>query len=209
MGKNLNSYRNGTKIKSVSISPRWMLWFRGWADSDKGVGVANAHVQLFLDKCTELEALECLSAEELLHDTRKRGADALATIKENTELLSNFPGLVEENGPLDVRENMRRQSSKRTAEKEISEAKRSLFTFYEIITNGDTVLHERIIKTRKKAASLIDAYVKGLRSGKLKDFEADMSFSDRAVEDYHSRHKKSDDAISRYATVFEEGEKTA
>ena len=196
------SYQTGTKIKSVSNSPVWFLKLIGRIDAKKGEGVAHAHINRFSDRCTELEALECLTTESYLHETRKNGANALAIIAVNSDTLNNIPKPVEERSDFDIRANARRMAKIASAKEAISEARKDLFEINEKIINGDSILHERIIKTRKKARSKIDAYIKGVRSGGIKSFESQFEFSETALEAYHAKHKRLDDAINTETATF-------
>ncbi len=199
---NETSYRSGTKIRSVSKVPMWFLKLIGFFDSKRGEGVAKAHLDKLLDKCTELEALECLTAEEILKDKRQEGANALATLKNSRKNLSKEQEKISGNSPAEIREKLRREKQKESAENAICEAERQLFNINESIINIDSILSERIIKTRKKAATKIDAYIKGLRSGELKDFDTEIHFYETAIETYHNKHDKLDKAINSVATTL-------
>jgi len=200
------NYCSTKRIKSVSRVPTLYLKLIGKMDSFKGEGVAMAHVEKMLDRCTEFETMECLTAESNLFDERKKGAYLLAEIDSCTLKLSNLPEKSKGTTTYEIRNNLRLEREKENAISSINAAKKELFVINENIINGDAILHERVIKTRKLAAEKIDAYIKGLRSGKLKQFEKDLCFSEIALDTYHNKHNILDETIKNTVAITTEGE---
>ena len=72
-----------------------------------------------------------------------------------------------------------------------------MFNVHQNIVNIDTVLEERITKTRKKTNEKINVYISGVRAGKLKDYSADLEFLNDAYEIYKQKHSEDDEKIRK------------
>lgn len=202
----MKNYELGQKTKNVTITPNFALKLIGRLDARKGVGVAEAHLRRYLDKCESIENEECLTAESFLKTTRNEGAQQLAIISKQSKMIPTMPGSVEETHTWDVLENRRRSQAINNAHSAVENARARLYEINEKIVNGGTILDERISRIRKRAGAKMDAYLKGLRAGGLHDFEPGINYSDKPKTLYYERHKRLDKAIEAAAIIpeFEE-----
>lgn len=200
MKKSTSKYTTGNDIKDVTIMPNFLLKFIGRLDAHKGEDVALAHVQRYLEKCTSIEDMECLASEAFLKKARSEGAVNLDIIENTSKEIPDMPGDIEAEHTWDVLENRRRASNKARAKDAVKAARSRLYEINEEIINGTSILEQRVAKIRKRAASKIAAYVKGVRAGGITSFEPDVSFSEIVVEKYYRKHKR-DKAIAAVAAV--------
>ena len=192
------------KIKSVTKMPCFILKLQGKLDSRKGDSVATARIAKLKDRCAAIENLECLEMEYSLFGAREQAAETLSAL-DNTK--KDIPIKSEPMSPLDVhklREEAKKAQKKRESQAKAAELLKRLYQIREILTHGDAELEERILKIRKKALVKIDAYVKGLRSSKLPDFEPDIMFCNDASSTYHAQHSALDNKICQIASYEEE-----
>ena len=194
-----NKYINGD-TKDVTICPNFILKFIGRIDARKGKDVALAHIDQYLEKCTSIEDIECLISEEYLKKIRSEGASCLDVIENTSNEIPDMPGNIEAKHSWEVLENRRRANNKIRAKDAVKVARSRLYEINEEIINGTSILDQRITKIRKKAASKIAAYVKGVRAGGLTSFDPDITFSEVVVDKYYKKHKR-DKAIAAVAAV--------
>ena len=200
----MKSKKPYSNIKHVTWMPCFLLKLQGKLDSRKGKAVAEARIDKLKDRCAAIENKECLITEKALFGVRKQAAAAFAALSSGKANVSRVSTHNNPSNTYEIRENQRLASKKRASENEAAAQLTNLYQIREIVTHGDTNLAERILKTRKKALVKIDAYVKGLRSGKLPLFEPDLDFCDDASSEYHSRHNEIDNAVRRYANYEKE-----
>ena len=202
----MKNYELGQKTKNVTIMPDFILKLIGKLDARKGIGVAEAHLRRYLDKCESIEHEECLVAEKFLKSTRNDGAQQLAIISKQSKIIPEMPGSVEEKHAWDVLENRRRAQAVSNAHSAVENARARLYEINEKIVNGGTILDERISRIRKRAGAKMDAYLKGLRAGGLHEFDPEIDYSDNPRVLYYEKHRRLDKAIENTAIVpeFEE-----
>lgn len=192
------------RIRSVTHMPCFILKLQGLLDSRKGETVAAARIERMKDRCAAIENLECLEFEDRLFEVRMQASDSLACLSRSKKDAVRDPG---EKAPANVHEmraQSRREARRRGSEANAAEQLRKLYQYREILTRGETDLEERILKTRNKALVKIDAYVKGLRSGKLPGYEPDLTFSDAACSTYRAKHAAMREMIIKIASYGEE-----
>ena len=202
----MKNYELGQKTKNVTIMPDFILKLIGKLDARKGIGVAEAHLRRYLDKCESIENEECLVAEKFLKSTRNDGAQQLAIISKQSKIIPEMPGSVEEKHAWDVLENRRRAQAVSNAHSAVENARARLYEINEKIVNGGTILDERISRIRKRAGAKMDAYLKGLRAGGLHEFDPEIDYSDNPRVLYYEKHRRLDKEIENTAIVpeFEE-----
>ena len=199
--KNTKQFKEGKKIKAVIKLPNFLLKIKGRLDSRKGKTVADAFIGKLKDKCAAIENKESITAEEMLFNDRKNGAVKLSVMSEVSSKLSQNARDSSLSGVAAIRENRRNESKQRNNESMLSSCIEQLNIINENIINIDTILDERITKTRKKASEKINVYISGLRAGRLKDYEGNFEFNDDARTIYHKKHE-SGDALIREAVRF-------
>lgn len=200
MKKTKNKYITGKNVKDVTILPNFILKFLGKMDAHKGEDVALAHINRYLERCISIEDGECLVSEEFLKKARSEGAANLDIIENLSKEIPDMPGDIEAKHAWDILENRRRANNKEMAKGAVKAARSRLYEINEEIINGTSILDQRIAKIRKRAASKIAAYIKGVRAGGIASFDPDISFSDSVVEKYYKKHKR-DKAIAAVAAV--------
>ena len=192
---NVDKFRNGKGLKPVTRMPNWLLKFKGKLDSKRGSTVADAYIDKLKRKCEAIENVEAITAEGILSDDRKRSSIAIYNIFEKQRFLDNKPEIKENTSAKTIRENRRTAGQISSAKSSIESGYTTLFNVYHNIVNIDTVLDERITKNRKKALEKVNVYISGVRSGKLKDYNADFEFLNDAYEIYKQKHSEDDERI--------------
>lgn len=192
---NVDKFRNGKGLKPVTRMPNWLLKFKGKLDSKRGSTVADAYIDKLKRKCEAIENVEAITAEGILSDDRKRSSIAIYNIFEKQRFLDNKPEIKENTSAKTIRENRRTAGQISSAKSSIESGYTTLFNVYQSIVNIDTVLDERITKNRKKALEKVNVYISGVRSGKLKDYNADFEFLNDAYEIYKQKHSEDDERI--------------
>lgn len=192
---NVTKFRNGKGLKSVTRMPNCLLKLKGKLDSKRGSTVADAYIDKLKRKCEAIENVEAITAEGLLSDDRKRSSAAIYNISEKQKFLDNKPEIKENTSAKAIRENRRTAGQISSAKSSIESGYATLFNVYQNIVNIDTVLDERITKNRKKALEKVNVYISGVRSGKLKDYNADFEFLNDAYEIYKQKHSEDDERI--------------
>lgn len=200
MKKSKSKYITGGNVKDVTILPNFILKFLGRIDAHKGEDVALAHIDRYLEKCTSIEDGECLISEEFLKKVRSEGAANLNIIENTSKEIPNMPGDIAAEHAWDMLENRRRANNKANAQNSVRAARSRLYEINEEIINGTSILDQRIAKIRKRAASKMAAYIKGVRAGGITSFNPDISFSETVVEKYYKKHKR-DRAIAAVAVI--------
>lgn len=193
----LTRFKKGAGVKPVTYAPLCCLKFKGKLDSKKGSTVADACIAKYMSKCAANEGREAIMAENILSNDRKEAAVTITVLQEKKTFLNNAPSQNTASDASSIRENRRNSEMIRSAKTAIERCCERLNTINESIINIDTVLDERILKTRKKACQKINAYISGLRAGKLKDYEIELNFCDDARLVYHQKHRFGDEAITK------------
>lgn len=192
---NVDKFRNGKGLKPVTRMPDCLLKFKGKCDSKRSSTVADAYIDKLKRKCETIENVEAITAEGILSDDRKRSAIAIYNISDKQKFLDNKPEIKENTSAKAIRENRRTAGQISSAKSSIESGYTTLFNVYQNIVNIDTVLDERITKNRKKALEKVNVYISGVRSGKLKDYNADFEFLNDAYEIYKQKHSEDDERI--------------
>ena len=192
---NVTKFRKGKGLKPVTRMPDCLLKYKGKRDSKRGITVADAYINKLKRKCEAIENVEAITAEGILSDDRKRSSVAIYNISEKQKFLDNKPEMKENTSAKAIRENRRTAGQISSAKSSIEAGYATLFNVYQNIVNIDTVLDERITKNRKKALEKVNVYISGVRSGKLKDYNADFEFLDDAYEIYKQKHSEDDERI--------------
>lgn len=189
-------FMKGAGVKPVTYAPICFLKFKGKHDSKKGSAVADARIAKYMSKCTANEGREVITAENILSDDRKNAAVTITVLQENENFLNSAPNYNNASDAAAIRENRRNSSLIGSAKTTIKNCYEKLNTINENIVSVDTILEERIIKTRKKAARQINAYITGLRY-RLKDYDKELVFCDDPCLVYHHNHRLGDEAINK------------
>ena len=193
--KKTSKYRIGGNVRKVTRLPLFILKLKGKLDSRKGETVPSAYTGKLVERCGANENIEALYAEDLLYPTRTEGSQLLTRIKRDKESLDDVPDIVSENTPYDIRQNRRTNSKRESILSSINNSVTKLSEIEETIINVNSVLDERITKTRRKALATIKVYISGVRSGKLPDFSPTIEFSEDAKNIYERKHKTGDERI--------------
>lgn len=195
MKNRTENYNRGKKIRKVTLLPNFVLTLQGKLDSKKGITVADAKINKMKNKCSAIENLECLSMENILFPVRTDGYSLMAKHASSIKALNAVPENTTDSSPSGIRLNNKYESKRQQAQFDIESTQKALYRIREELVKGDTVLNERISKTRNKASIKINAYVKGLRSAKLPEYIANNNYSDSACTIYLERHTEGDNAI--------------
>lgn len=194
---NVTKFRNGKGLKPVTRMPNCLLKLKGKLDSKRGSTVADAYIEKLKRKCEAIENVEAITAEGILSDDRKGSAVAIYNISEKQKFLDNKPEMKENTSAKTIRENRRMTAQISSAESSIESGYTTLFNVYQNIVSIDTILDERITKNRKKTLEKVNAYISGVRSGKLKDYSVDFEFLNDAYEIYKQKHFEDDEKIRK------------
>lgn len=192
---NATKFRKGKGLRSVTRIPNCLLKLKGKLDSKRGSTVADAYIDKLKRKCEAIENVEAIAAEGILSDDRKRSSAAIYNISEKQKFLDNKPEMNENTSAKAIRKNRRTAGQISSAQSSIEAGYTTLFNVYQNIVNIDTVLDERITKNRKKTLEKVNVYISGVRSGKLKDYNADFEFLNDAYEIYKQKHSEDDEKI--------------
>lgn len=195
MKNSISSFRNGKGIRKVSRTPAFILKLMGRFHAKRDIAVAEAFLKKYRDKCVTLENQEVLAAEQLLFDARTEAASILTALKFHNSALKGIPAPKEEKEAADIRINGRNNGKRSTLSSAISSSYDRLIKLNEMITDIDTCLEERILKTRHLCSEKTDAYILGVRYVD-EDFSYDEEYSDIAIERYNSKHDATDTAIA-------------
>lgn len=199
--KKTSRYRIGGNVRKVTRLPGFVIRFKGKLDSRKGKTVPDAFTDKLVERCGANENIEALYAEDILNSTRTEGSQLLTKLKRDKESLEDVPDALPENSPYDIRQNRRTNSKRESIVSSINNSITKLSEIEETIININSVLDERITKTRRKALAVINMYISGVRSGKLPDYNPIVEFSDDAKEIYDRKHKTGDERIFEAVTA--------
>lgn len=195
--KNYFKHDIGKRISSVTLMPTLLLGLQGRLDSRKSErSIPDARVEGMKNKCLAIEKREALLIESRYEPIRKEGMKALSKISNCKAYESSIPAISNDSSPYAIRSNSRNEARRAAAKADAEQAKIRLLDVKESLVHADTVLSERIRRTREKAFKVkIAAYVKGVRKGKLPDYSPDLDMADDAYSIYISKHKQGDDLI--------------
>lgn len=180
---------NPKKIQPVTRKPDFLLKMIGFIDSFLGQTVCDANITKFYKRGNTIEANEIILAEDVLFPSRKEAAIILTGIFDSQNQIDKSSEI----GGCDSIEYTR---AIRTAKAHLKVFIEKLTLINEIIVNADALMEERLYKTKKKTAEKIHAYITGIRSGKLKSYEAPSVETDDYVQKiYFSKHDSLDNQI--------------
>lgn len=190
------------RIKRISLMPGFLLKFKGKLDSRKGETIPNAYIHKMLSCCAGIENSEVICAESMLEKERKAAAAAITNITQKKSKLYGIPGEVSEDSPFAVRENNRNKKAKQEILADINHCYEELSIIQEQLIGGQTVLDERVEKTRNLGMRSVNKYIEGVRSGKLPEYDPEITFYDNARFLYLNRHKEGDQKIRDYVEEY-------
>lgn len=195
--KNNLKHDIGKKIGTVTLMPTFLLGLQGWLDSKKGEkSIPDARVEGMLNRCMAIEKREALIIESRYEAVRKEGARALSKISNCKANEAFIPNVSNDGSPYAIRSIARNEAKRAYAKAEAEQAKIKLVEIKESLIHADTVLSERIRRTREKALKVkIAAYVKGIRKGELPDYTPDLEMVDDAYRIYINKHQEGDKFI--------------
>lgn len=194
--KNLK-YDLGKKIGSVTLMPAFMLGIQGFLDSLKGEkAIPDARIEGMKNKCMAIEKKEALIIEKRYESVRKEAVGARSAFLGNLNDVCS-PSVKDGDGsPYAIRSKARAEAVRAGKKAEAEQAKIRLLEIRESLVHADIVLKERIGRTREKALNVkIAAYIKGVRKGKIPDYNPDLGLTDDAYSIYVDKHKNGDDEI--------------
>ena len=174
-----------------------MLVIQGFMDSLKGEeSIPDARIEGMKNKCMAIEKREALIIESRYEPVRKEGARALSNYIGSNADAKTVLSTNNDGSPYAIRTAARNEARRAGKRAEAEQAKLKLIEVSESLIHADTVLSERIRRTREKALNVkIAAYIKGVRKGKLPDYDPDLEMDDDAYGIYINRHKPYDEAI--------------
>lgn len=194
------------KIKRITMLPGFLIKLKGKLDSRKGEQIPNAYVQKMLSCCAGNENAEVIYTESMLINDRKNASAAITNIASKKRLLASVPKEISEDSPYTIRENNRNRKAIEEMLAEIHQHYEDLSVIHEHITDIHTVLDERVERTRNIGMCSINKYIEGVRSGKLPEYDPEITFFDNAVFVYLRRHEEGDKKIRDYVTAYRESD---
>lgn len=194
--QSIASFRNGKGIRKVTAMPSFILKYLGKLHANQDIAIAEAFIQKYHEKCIALENREVLTAEQLLFDARNEGNSILLTIKGSIEKLSEKPLAVSGNKPEDIRAKSRDNGTRSVASATLNSSLDKLIKLNEFITDIDTCLEQRILKTRAICSEKLTAYLMGVRSVD-KYFDLEQKYDNVALDSYNKKHDHTDRAIAK------------
>ena len=183
-----------TKTKSPTIVPHFALKLKGRIDGKKGIGTIDSTIEKLYKKEASIEAEECVICENFLTESRKSAAKLLKSIEVAEKQICSLPDEMTGTDFDIVRINRRNTNTKNSAQATISSSIDRLCEINQEIISVETILEERIKKTRDKSAAKIEAYISGVRLS-LSDYSSRSSFDDQAYNIYLKKHEALDSAI--------------
>ena len=190
------------RIKRITLMPGFLLKFKGKLDSRKGETIPNAYIHKMLSCCAGIENSEVIHAESMLEKERKAAAADITKIAQKKSELCGIPGEVSEDSPFAIRENNRNKKAKQEILDDIKHCYEELSIIKEQLIGGQTVLDERIEKTRNMGMRSVNKYIEGVRSGKLPEYDPEITFFDNAKFLYLNRHEEGDQKIRDYVAEY-------
>lgn len=192
------------RIKRITLMPGFLLKIKGKLDSGKGETIPNAYIHKMLSCCAGIENSEVIHAESMLEKERKAAASAITNIAQKKRKLCGIPGEVSEDSdsPFVVRENNRNKKAKQEILADINHCYEELSIIQEQLIGGHTVLDERVEKTRNLGMRSVNKYIEGVRSGKLPEYDPEITFFDNARFLYLNRHEEGDRKIRDYVAEY-------
>ncbi len=202
----------GKGIGHVSRIPDFILGIMGRIDAAKGApGVPDAMLEKMLARCAALEKKEALKTVKRTERIRSAAAEAVVTIKRNYKK-SDLQMLTGENGilsPYDIRENARRTRKNAEKHTETNDAVTVLTRCAPELEHAEAVLCERIESIRSKSfGTKANAYIRGVRKGKLPDYKPDIVFDDKGLKTYKTAVGSSDELVFTLVNQIKKGEIT-
>ena len=202
----------GKGIGRVSRRSDASLERMGKRDSRKGAAsVPDAMLGKMLAKCETLEEKEAIKTLSRTKKARKAATAAVITIKRNYKK-SDLQMLTGENGvlsPYDIRENVRRARQNSEKRRETDMAVAVLKECVPELEHAQAMLLQRISATRSKSFTVkANAYIKGVRKGRLPDYKPEIVFSDRGFRLYKEKLGDADEQIFTLFNQIKKGEIT-
>ena len=173
-------------------------------DSRKGEQIPNAYIQKMLSCCAGNENAEVIYTESMLTDDRKSASAAITGIACKKRLLESIPKEAPEDSPYNIRENNRNRKASEEMLADIDKHYEALSVIQEHISDIHTVLDERVERTRNMGMCSINKYIEGVRSGKLPEYDPEITFFDNAVFVYLRRHEEGDKKIRDCVAEYRE-----
>ena len=159
------------RIKRITLMPGFLLKIKGKLDSGKGETIPNAYIHKNLNiKVTDNEVSlihdNNMIAKTMLEKERKAAASAITNIAQKKRKLCGIPGEVSEDSdsPFVVRENNRNKKAKQEILADINHCYEELSIIQEQLIGGQTVLDERVEKTRNLGMRSVNKYIEGVQS---------------------------------------------
>lgn len=194
-----NNYADASKrTKSVTRMPGWILKIKGKFDSRKGKGVCDTYIFRLNKKLTVLESREAILAEKWLFESRRKAALVLTGFAEQKKISEKISDGLETGSVEDIRANRKNTEKRNFAKAGLKNSMENLTIINEQIISVNMILDERINKMRNKAEEKIHAYISGVRSGKLENYEHNAeNRDDTAREIYKANHEDLDNRIRK------------
>ncbi len=208
----VNRMDEGKGIGKVSILPDFVLGIMGRIDARKGTeGVPDAMIEKMLSKCSALEKKEATKTVKRTKTARKNAVAAAVTIIRNYKK-SDLQMVTGENGLLsvyDVRENDRRASANAAKHRATEDAVAALTRFVPELEHAQAVLCERVEAIRSKSfRTKANAYIKGVRKGKLPEYKPEIIFDDKGLQAYKNAVGSTDETVIVLFNQIKKGEIT-
>ncbi len=208
----INKMDMGKGIGKISRLPDFVLGIMGKLDARKGTpGVPDAMLGKMLAKCAALEKKEATRTVKRTEKIRNEATAAAVTVKRNYKK-SDLQMLTGENGilsPYDIRENSRRTRKNNEKHTETDMAVKTLIRCSDELEHAESVLRERIEALRSKSFGIkANAYIKGVRKGKLPEYKPEIVFDDKAFRTYKETLGDSDELIFTLVKQIRKGEIT-
>ena len=187
------AYLQNKKTLQVTRTPDFVLKLKGRFDG-KTEGVAETFIEKLLKRESAIETDEVITAEDYLKDIRKKAHISIKAIEKARNELSLLPKPNNSTDMTEIRETRKAEAKRASYQGTISENLFFLTEYAEDLITVETILAERIQKSRNLTLSKIQAYLIGVLKADS-EFEHEISFSDNAYEIYKTKHFALDKAI--------------
>ncbi|MBQ7796178.1 MAG: hypothetical protein IJ374_06430 [Lachnospiraceae bacterium] len=193
------------KIRPLSGWTRWTLNLLGRLDSRHGADVCNDFISGLYDELIKMESRELECVVKTLHPLRTDAVQILNGQTKRERRLEHIPAPEAGELPEVIRTNKRNMERRRKLLARIGADEEKLISIYEDIVDVHTMRDERINRMRSLTAEKVRHYVKGVRHGKLHDYQKpEYEFDDSAREIYKNQYDEQDALIRQMVFAYKE-----
>lgn len=198
--RKIERYTRGKGVSKVCRTPDFLLKARGRRCGKRTPDAADCFCNTLVSRCQTLENREIMKAAQLLLGVRSTGAERMAKISNEKDILAAIPAPYSLDTPQAIRANNHNAALRETQSQSIRRETELLCNDDILITSINSALNQRIRQMRNACRKKIGAFVMGVRMGGNSDYRFTPEFPDADVKSYINDYSKTDSSVHKMAT---------